>query len=169
MIMRKIFAIAAALAFLPALAMAAPNFTGTWVRDSANSDTVPGSMYWLTRGVDAGGARGPQSQVTLDITQTASSLTLVDPVEKQRTFTLDGKPYSVPTDTGVETATVTSTLNDANLTIVTQQPWGGMPGNVGLTVRRTWTLSPDGRVLTVNTVRDTPAKRETYREVFNKR
>ena len=167
--MKNIFTIAAAVAFVPALALAAPNFTGTWVRDGQNSSTVPNTMYWLTRGVDAGGARGPGSNITLEVQQSGSNLTVVDPVEKQRTFMLDGKPYATPTDTGVQNATVTSTLSDAALTIVTQQPWGGMPGNVGLTTTKTWTLSADGRVLTVNTVRDTPAKRDTYREVFNKR
>lgn len=167
--MKKLFSIAAALTFVPALALAAPDFSGAWVRDGANSDTVPNTMYWLTRGVDAGGARGPNAQVTIEVRQTASNLQVVDPAKPQRNYTLDGKPYTVPTDTGVQSAVVTSTLAESGLTITTSQPWGGMPGNIPLRTTETWTLSPDGRVLTINTVRDAPSKRETYREQFNRR
>jgi hypothetical protein len=170
MVMKKLFTIAAALAFIPALAMAAPDFSGTWVRDNANSSAVPGSMYWLTRGVEAGGARSPQSNaITLQVKQSGANLELVDPTDPVRNFVLDGKPYTVKTDTGVVDATVTSTLTDSGLTIVTRRPWGGMPGNVDLTESRNWTLSPDGKTLTVTIVRDTPAKRDSYKEIYTKR
>jgi len=169
MIMKRLFSIAAALAFLPALAMAAPDFSGSWVRDGANSDTIPNTLYWLTRGVDAGGARGPTAQVTIQVRQTGSNLQVVDPAKPQRNYTLDGKPYTVPTDTGIQSAVVTSTLQDSGLTIATTQPYGGMPGNIPLRMTETWSLSPDGRVLTINTIRDAPSRRETYKEQFNKR
>ena len=36
--------------FMATVAMAAtPDFSGTWARDSANSDPIPNQMYWLTR------------------------------------------------------------------------------------------------------------------------
>ena len=89
-----------AVVLLPAMSFAEPNFSGTWVRDSAKSDVVPNTMYWLTRGVDAGGGRGRNTQLVIEIQQTAGRIEITDPARPPRTLWLDGKPHSVPTDTG---------------------------------------------------------------------
>ena len=47
-----------ALFGLPMLAIAAQNFSGSWVRDDAKSDQVPNQQYWLTREPNSGGAGG---------------------------------------------------------------------------------------------------------------
>ena len=54
----KRFLLMTVVLLLPAMSFGEPNFTGTWVRDGAKSDVVPNTMYWLTRGVEAGGGRG---------------------------------------------------------------------------------------------------------------
>ncbi len=39
--------------------------------------------------------------------------------------------------------------------VLANQPWGGMPGNVALEVKEVWSLSPEGKVLTITTSRNT--------------
>ena len=107
----KTFLLTMAVVLLPAMSFGEPNFSGTWVRDSAKSDVVPNTMYWLTRGVDAGGGRGRNTQLVIEIQQTAGRIEITDPARPPRTLWLDGKPHSVPTDTGLQTSTVTAKVH----------------------------------------------------------
>lgn len=160
--------LAAAMAFLPSAAMAAPDFSGTWVRDGAASDPDPYPLYWLSRPPQgAGNSGGPDG--TLDVKQAGGTLVAVDRNRPGRTYMLDGKPHMIATDTGVQKATVTATLRDDGLTVATAQPYGGMPGNAPSTVTQSWRLSADGKTLTIATVRDSPAKQQTLKEVYTKR
>jgi len=145
------------------------DFSGTWVRDGAKSDVVANTMYWLTRGVDAGGGRGRNSQNVIEIQHAAGRMQVTDPARPLRTLMLDGKPHVVPTDTGIQTATVTATLQGDVLTVSTTQPFGGMPGNSTLKTTETWSLSPDGKVMTVKTERELPALRQAFSEIYNRR
>lgn len=154
---------------LPAMAFAQTDFSGTWVRDGAKSDVVPNTMYWLTRGVDAGGGRGRNTQSVIDVQQGAGLIKVADPARPPRTLMLDGKPHAAPTDTGIQIATVVATAQGDTLTVSTTQPFGGMPGNATLTITETWSLSPDGKVLTVKTERELPALRQSFSEVYNRR
>lgn len=146
-----------------------PDFAGTWVRDGARSDVVPNTMYWLTRGVDAGGGRGRNTQTVIDVQQNAGRMEVTDPARPLRTLILDGKPHTVPTDTGMQTATVVATMQGDTLTVSTTQPFGGMPGNATLRITETWSMSPDRKVLTIKTERELPASRQAFSEVFNRR
>lgn len=154
---------------VPAMAFAEPDFTGAWVRDAAKSDVVPNTMYWLTRGVEAGGGRGRNSQTVIEVQQSAGRMRVTEPTRPLRTLMLDGKPHAVPTDTGLQTATVVATVQGDTLTVSTTQPFGGMPGNVSLKITETWSLSPDGKVLTVRTERELPASRQSFNEVYIRR
>jgi len=82
---------------------------------------------------------------------------------------LDGKPHETLTDTGLQKATITASAQDDGLSITTAQPYGGMPGNVSASFKESWSLSPDGKVLTVTLVRSSPAKQQVTRDVFNRR
>jgi hypothetical protein len=158
--------------FLPTLAMAAaPDFNGTWAKDSAKSDPVPNQMYWMTRVAPAprggGGAqRGPE--VVMTIHQDAKSLHQAESQSIVRDYTLDGKAHTRATDTGIEKAAVTAQLQGDNLVIETTEPFGGMPGNATLKIKEVWSLSPDGKTLTIMTTRALPAKQETYKQVYNR-
>jgi hypothetical protein len=165
--MKKCFLMMAIV--VPAIAFSAPDFSGTWVRDGAKSDVVPNTMYWLTRGVEAGGGRGRNTQTILEIQQSAGRMRVTDPARSPRTLMLDGKPHTVPTDTGIHTATVTATVQGDTLTISTTQPFGGMPGNVTLKITETWSLSPDGKRVAVMTERELPALKQTFNEIYNRR
>jgi len=165
----KTFLLTMAMVVVPAMSFGEPNFSGTWVRDSAKSDVVPNTMYWLTLGVDAGGGRGRNAQLVIEIQQTAERIEVTDPARPPRTLRLDAKPHTVPTDTGIQTSTVTATVKGETLTVLTTQPFGGMPGNSTLSITETWSVSPDGKVLTVKTERALPALRQTFTEVFNRK
>ena len=169
-----------ALLGLPALAIAAPNFSGSWVRDNAKSYPVPNLMYWLTREPNSGGAggggrggaaggRGGGSPVVISVQQDASSLQVAAPQGTIQKYTLDGKPFTRATETGVEKAVVTATVQGDTLVISTTQPYGGMPGNATLEIKEVWSLSPDGKTLTVITTRTAPAVQKTYKQVYNRK
>ena len=181
--MKKQILIALGLAVfgLPVVAAAATNFSGSWLRDNANSEPAPNAMYWLTREPNTGGAagggraggRGPGGgrgpQVIMKVQQEANSLEVTQEqtgaVEK---YTLDGKPFTRRMDTGVQKATITANVQGDTLVIASTEPWGGMPGNVGLEVKQTWSLSPDGKTLTITTTRSDPAAKKTYKQVYTK-
>jgi hypothetical protein len=162
---KNIMMIAMAAAMLPALAMAA-DVTGVWVRD-AKSDPRPDTMYWLTRGVTNGGGN-PNQAFVLTVKQDAANLVVTNPTMKLRSVPLDGKPHVIPTDTGIQKATVTASNQADAVVVTTTQPFGGMPGNAPLTVKETWALSADGKVLTVTTVRSLPARTVTDKQIYNR-
>lgn len=160
---------ALALALAPTLAWAAPDFSGNWVRDNARSDPGNYPVYWLTRVAPGGGGGGGNQEQVVEIRQTGGSLLVTNPARPVRTYALDGKAHAAATDTGLQRASITAAVQDDALTITTAQPYGGMPGNVAATFTDTWRLSTDGKVLTITTVRDTPARRQESKEVFNRR
>jgi len=147
--MKKQISLALGIAILglPVATLAATNFSGSWVRDGSKSDPVPMTAYWLTRPQEAGigggrggngpgGGRGPQ--VPMVIQQTANSMEVTQPQGDVHKYVLDGKPHARPTDTGIQKATVTASFQGDTLVIGTQQPWGGMPGNISLDVKEVW-------------------------------
>jgi hypothetical protein len=164
---KKIMMVAMAAAMLPAFAMAA-DVGGVWVRD-AKSDPFPDYMYWLTRGVTSGGGGGGNQEFVLTVKKEGGNLIVTNPNRKLRSVALDGQPKTVKTDTGIQNATVTAVDSPAELVITTKQPFGGMPGNAELTVKETWTVSPDGKVLTVTSTRQLPARTAVDKQIFNRR
>lgn len=169
MMRRKLPKLMLAIALLPAVAMAAPDFNGNWTLNRTGSDPVPNQMYWLTRNgpTTGGGGRG-NAEVIITVHQDAKGMKVADSQTAMRDYTLDGKPHSRATDTGVEKAVVTANLAGDNLVIETEQPFGGMPGNATLKIKEVWSLSPDGKTLTITTTRDLPARQQTYKQVFTR-
>jgi hypothetical protein len=162
-----------AMIFLPTFAMAAtPDFNGSWARDSASSDPVPNLMYWMTRVAPAaprgGGGAQRAPQVVMTIHQDARSLQQSESQSIVRNYILDGSPHPRSTDTGIQKAEVTAKVEADKLVIETTEPFGGMPGNVTLKVKEVWSLSPDGKTLTIITTRDIPARHQEYKEVYTR-
>jgi hypothetical protein len=169
MAMNKKMLMALLASSLPALALAAPDFNGTWVRDKAMSDAQPNTMYWLTRGVDPGGGGQGNADILLVVKQDAKNLNVAESTRVVREYVLDGKPHTRATDTGVEKAIVTTSWQGETLVIATSQPYGGMPGNATLKQQEVWSLSADGKMLTIATTRDVPAARQAYKQVYNRK
>lgn len=165
---------------LPVVSLAAPNFSGSWVRDNAKSDAVPNNMYWLTREPASGGAagggrggaaggRGGGPQVVITVQQDANALQVTSPQGAVQKYTLDGKPFTRSLETGIQKATVTAKVEGETIVIGTSQPYGGMPGNATLEIKEVWSLTPDGKTLTVSTMRNSPAQQKSYKVVYTKK
>jgi hypothetical protein len=182
--MKKHFVMMVAMALfgLPALSIAAQNFSGSWVRDNARSDPAPNAMYWLTREPNSGGAgggggrgggggggRGAPAPVVMTVQHEANSLTVTSPSGAVQKYTLDGKPFSKTTETGLAKAVISANTQGDTVVITTTQPWGGMPGNASLEIKEVWSLSADGKVLTVTTDRNTPALQNSFKTIYNKK
>lgn len=157
---------------LTVLAIAAPDFSGSWVRDSAKSDPVPDPIM-LSRppaGQGGGGGRGRGAAEAIMTVQLQGSAMVVTSTQGQVSkYTVDGKPYTRATETGIEKAVVTASIQGDTLVVATTQPYGGMPGNNTLQIKEVWSLSPDGKVLTVTTTRSIPAVEKTYKQVYTKK
>ncbi len=156
---------AAALLFTPISAFA-QDLTGTWVRDSAHSDVVPDSMYWTVRGVVTGGTRGATSNHMIEIRQDAASMQITDPARPLRVYPLDGQQHTVPADTGVVDATIRASIQGDAVVVERSQNYSGLPGSATLATTEYWTLAADGNSLVLTTIRETPARRVTYNEVY---
>jgi hypothetical protein len=162
---------------LPVLALAAPDFSGSWVQDS-KSERVPDPM-WLTRATPGGrggggraggpGGRGSAPDAMLTVQQDANSLQITDGAGAMHKYTLDGKPSMKATETEMAKASVTASVQGDTLVIGTTRPYGGMPGNVTLQVKEVWSLSPDGKTLTITTTHASPATIKTYKRVYNRK
>jgi hypothetical protein len=156
-----------AFMLLPNLAMAAPDFNGRWVMNTASSDANPYPYYLLARPpAEAGGPR--RFQFSMTVQQSGDTMKVTDIERPIRHYVLDGKPHSRPTDTRIQNAEVTANLQGNDLVIETTEPYSGMAGNVKLKQKEVWSLSPDGKTLTINITRNTPAREKTIKQVFEK-
>lgn len=158
---------------LPLLAMAA-DFSGSWVQDP-KSDRVPEPM-WLTRvtpnarGGRGGGPGGRGSAADgMTVKQDAGSIQINDVMGGVRKYSLDGKAATQKTETFMGQAAVTAKMEGDNFVIATSRPYGGMPGNVTLQISEVWSLSADGKVLTITTTHDSPAVKKVYKQTYNRR
>ena len=104
----------------------------------------------------------------MTIQQDAKSLRQAESQNIVRNYVLDGSPHTRTTDTGIQKAEVTAKMQADNLLIETSEPFGGMPGNVTLKIKEVWSLSPDGKTLTIITTRDIPARHQEYKEVYTR-
>lgn len=161
---------------LPILA-AAPNFSGSWVKDNSKSDPVPNPLMLRetpqARG-GGGGGRGGQGgrgggPMPMVVSQESNSLQVTEPQGGMRKYMLDGKPHSTAMETGVQKAAVTASWQGDMLVVSSTEPYGGMPGNVTAHIKEVWSLSPDGNTLTIATTRTIPAVEKTYKEVYTKK
>lgn len=159
--------IAAGLLLAPVSAVA-QDLSGTWVRDGARSDVVPDSMYWTVRGVVTGGTRGPTSNHVIVIAQDAATMQVTDPARPLRVYPLDGQAHTVPADTGVSQAVIKASVQGDAVVVERSQTYSGLPGSATLETTEYWTLAPDGNSLVLTTIRQTPAMRVTYNEVYTR-
>jgi hypothetical protein len=161
--------IALGLAVLPSLAMAA-DFSGAWVRNAQQSDPQQYPLYWITRDVPTpGGGFGPGgAPAPVMVRQTATNLQVVDPNRPVRNYVLDGAAHSGPADEGVTQLTTTAAVRGETIVVAKVGTYSGLPGSVTTTTTDTWALSADGRTLTISSVRSSPARTETFKQVYTK-
>ncbi len=147
---------------LLALAVAAPNFSGTWVRDKAKSDP----MGFGRRGGEA----PPDIEVTMTIKQEGNAFD-VSTQRGDRTmdskYTLDGKETTNTTGRG---STVSKANWDGdNLVIDGTRKFSGPNGEMEMKFKEVYSLSADGKTLTVTSTNSTPNGERTSKQVYNKK
>jgi hypothetical protein len=164
--MKKFIVMALVASVLPALAMAA-DFSGTYTRDAKASTPTSYPVYWITRDPPAPGGFGGQAQIVLK--QTPAALQITDPARAIRNIPLDGKPHVGKHETGLVDETVTAAVQGDTIVVTTVAPYSGLPGSIVTPVKATWSLSPDGKTLTVTSVTSTPAlPAVTSKQVYTK-
>ena len=149
---------------LLALAIAAPNFSGVWVRDKAKSDP-------LMMGRPGGGGEAPPDiEVTLTIKQTDNNFEVTTQRGERSSeakFTLDGKENKNTTGRG-ETISK-SRWNADTLVIDGVRKFSGPNGDMEIQFKEVYAVSPDGKVLTVTSTMNSPRGERTSKEVYNKK
>jgi hypothetical protein len=128
------------------------DFRGVWVLDAAKSDL--GQLGQMLA------ANGMTMNMTRTVTQTDTSLTFKADVDvggqqqsQEQTIVTDGKPRT-QTMEAMGNMQVTMSARWENGTLIVEQKAQTPMGEVGGT--ETWTLSADGKTLTVSTVAQTP-------------
>ncbi len=152
------------------VAVAASDMSGTWVLDKAKSDPIR-----MGRGGDAGGPP-PDVNITLVIKQTADQVAISrtmsmggnDRTTDQK-FTLDGKESKNPAGGRGGEFIAKAKLSDDKLAIEGTQKMSTPNGDFEIGVKDEYTLSTDGKVLTITSTRSTPQGDRTSKQVFNKK
>jgi hypothetical protein len=134
-----------------AVAVAAPDFSGTWVLDRAKSD------------VSQGGGKPSQVQdVTMIIKQSGNGLVITTKLQEglwDAEYSLDGKETKNRSARGRESVSKAN-LQGNNLVIETTMDIDSGPA----TTKAVYSLSDGGKVLTVTSTRG----ENTSKQVFNK-
>jgi hypothetical protein len=152
------------------------SFNGTWVLDRAKSET---NLAIAGGGAGPlGGGRGglPDANLTLIINQTDKAVEVIRKAERNgkettitQTFVLDGSPTKNPLSIMMGESTTKSSLKKGKLVNLSTQTLQTQMGEMTIDTREEFSLSKDGRVLTINTTRTTQLGDMTTKQVFNKK
>ena len=172
--------------FLAATVLAAGvNFSGTWLRDKDKSDPMMGRGPGGGGGGQrpgggggqrpGGGGRGmADAQITLILKQTQNELSLTRKIVAggeerpaiEQKFTLDGKENTNTSQRGELKSK--SKWNKDTLVVEGTQKMTTPNGEFEMEVKDEYSLSADGKVLTVSTTRTTPGGEQTSKQVYIK-
>ena len=161
------------LALVVTSAQAQPQFTGTWVLDRAQSQLPQ-------RGGHGKGAADPQAQppaVKLIVDQQGNMLKATRSVARgsheramSETYVVDGSERTEQTPHGGSSVTKATLGGDRLVVNKTHTRPAKEQGQPAQTFSResVWTLSPDGRTLTIDTTMHTPRGDRAMKTVYNK-
>lgn len=159
-----------ALVVAVGVAQGKPNLAGSWVIDKAKSDAP-----MMGRG-PGGGGRGPGGggevpDITLSITQTDTALTIDRQMGDQSqkiTLKLDGTESVNP---GMRGGEMKSKARVDGSTIVNEgsQSISTPRGDMTIETKEVYSVSADGKVLTIETTSKTPRGEQTRKQVFTKK
>ncbi|HEX8160998.1 MAG TPA: hypothetical protein VF538_03945 [Pyrinomonadaceae bacterium] len=150
-----------------AAAAAKPNFAGTWVLDAAKSEGVGGPQG------------GPAAEETMTIKQDGDKLTVERKIKGQQgertqndTYTADGKETDFTMQMrgnetkGKRTAKWSA---DGNMLEVNDKASFDTPnGAMTMESQNKWSLSADGKTLTIEGTRTTPRGAQKIKRVYTK-
>lgn len=155
------------------LAEAQPQFSGTWVLDRAQSQ-LPQHPHHRR---DASDRSGPPPEVRLIVEQEGNTLKATRSVARgtrersmSETFVTDGSERSEPARGGGSAVTRATLGGDRLVISKTYTAPAKEQGQPPRTFSResVWTLSPDGRTLTIDTTMQSDRGQRTMKHVFTK-
>jgi hypothetical protein len=162
---------------LLAVAATAPNFSGTWIRDKAKSDPMgmggPGGRGGPggPGGPPPGGAPPADIEVTVKVNQQGNVFqvtTMRGDRSTEMNYTLDGKENTNPSQRGNFVSK--SKWNASTLVIEGVRKFSGQNGEMQINSKEEWSLSADGKVLTVmTTTTGSPMGDRKQKQVYNKK
>lgn len=153
----------AALALSAVAALAQANFAGTWVLDAKRSQGLPEGVE-MTMTVKQDGNR---VQTETSISSPQGQQTIPD------LYVLDGKETDYQPVIGGDTRkgkrTAMWNADKSGLESTERATMIGPEGEVAVTAKRIWTLSADGKTLTIDVTLNTPAGAQVSKRVFAKK
>ena len=159
------------LALVVATAQAQPQFTGTWVLDRAQSQLPSHGPH----GQGMPDRQGAPPEVKLIVEQQGNLLKATRTVASgprersmSETFTVDGSERTEQTPRGGTSVTKATLGGDRLVVNKTHTRPAKEQGQPARTFSResVWTLSPDGRTLTIDTTMQSPRGERTMKTVF---
>ena len=161
------------LALVVTAAQAQPQFTGTWVLDRAQSQLPQRGPH----GKETPNAQAQPSEVKLIVEQQGNTLKATRSVAHgtrehamSETYVVDGSEQTETTHRGGTSVTKATLGGDRLVVNKTHTRPAKEQGQPARTFSRdsVWTLSGDGRTLTIDTTMHTPRGDRTMKAVFNK-
>jgi hypothetical protein len=176
-------------AAMASIALAAVDFTGAWVLDTAKSDTM--RMGGGFGGGNRPGGRPPEGgrmgsragrpgaadfKVTLNIKQAGNTLSVKRVFGEGRStemnYTLDGKEnkHAVQGAMGRGGESITRSKWKGDVLIIEGTQKLSTPrGDFDIEIKEEYALSAGGKVLTVTTTRTTPDREQIFKQVYNRK
>lgn len=180
--MKKVLMTLLGFVMAPVIAVAQPDFSGSWKPDTDRSEPALSELYRYGHG----GSPQPVRQIDLRVEQDGNRISVYEDAiasafyinNNARVLTryavpavyvADGQERTVTVgNTGLTQQDMTASWEDNKLVIEIEKPWGGMPGNVKVNTREEWMLSPDGDTLYITSQHNWPAEKVAYTVVYNR-
>ena len=162
--MKSLISSLGVLVFSGVIALAQANFAGTWVLDAKRSQGIPEGVE-MTMTVKQDGNR---IQIETNITspqgqQTIPDLYVLDGKETDYTPPVIGSGSGKGKRTAKWSADKSALESSESATITTPE------GDGTITATRKWTLSPDGKTLTIDVTMNTPMGEQISKRVYTKK
>jgi hypothetical protein len=173
---RTLGLVAAVLVLAVTAAQAQPQFSGTWTLDPSQSQFPAREGRHGGKAPDAAQGQTQPPVVKLIVEQSGANIKVTRTMARDsrersysQTFVADGSERTEPGHRGQTTVTK-ATLGGDRLVTTSTTTMPGKDGGAAKTFTResTWTVSPDGRTLTIDTVMHTGQGDKTMKTVYLK-
>jgi len=149
------------------------SFAGTWVLDTAKSDPLPQGKGKGKGRKNQANAQGTQSGLTLVVDQTGTELNVARKMggrgrTRDQKYKLDGSETTVASANGRGEIKSKARLQGNALVIEGTQKVTNKRGEMDVKLREEWSLSEDGKTLTITTSRTARRRDQSSKQVFTK-
>lgn len=142
--------------------VAPPDFSGTWVRDPARSDALPPTEK----------AKAGDKEVIMTVVQEGDALRVEtrwgDTRPTRREYKVDGKPNSMRNPEGGDIS-YSASWEGEKLVIMSSRLVATPFGEVEIQTEEEWSLSEDGKTLTITTRNLGGFSAQVTKQIYSKR